>query len=180
MEIKAKIAIDKIYTALINRGAVDRLTKALDDALDKKDSKKDVLFARITEEMLDEINAIRVLQDKRQLTKRNVKAFSGAINNHLTKHLKEYGSTRKIAKAAFEVLTDAGTLILPADTKRENKGSLLVKTNSNRFADSVVLNDTVGNETSLRDISPRSSRKIRSGLRGKEALLKQQKYHSDE
>ena len=113
--------------------------------------------------MLDEINAIRVLQDKKQLTKRNIKAFSGAINNHLTKHLKEYGSTRNIAEAAFEVLMDRRTLILPGSATQGNKGTLLVnRGNRDRFADSVVLGDTESGETSLKSISPRSTSKLKN------------------
>lgn len=161
-KVRIKYAIDKIYISLINRGAVDRLTKALDNVIDGKVVEKDIIFARLTEEMLDEINAMRVLQNKKPLTKRNVTAFAGAINNHLTKHLKEYKTTRKLAQVAFSVLTSSKTLVLPGDSSDGSKGTLLVKRNYSRFADSVTLGDADNGKTSLKNISPRAEKQIKN------------------
>ena len=151
-------AIDKIYSLLINRRAVERLTKALEIVEKGKKKRRNVVFARITNEMLDEINEIRNLQEKTLLSRRNVIAFANAINYHLGKHLKEYGSSRKVAEAAFKVLTGENVLVLPGN--QNSKGTVLVNKNKNRFADSVVLGDTKKGKTSLKDISPRSTKEI--------------------
>ena len=119
-------------------------------------------FVRITREMLEEINVIRELQGKTLLTDRTVTAFASTINNHLTKHLKEYGSSENIAWAAFEVLTRLDTLVLPGSSMMGNKGTLLANRNTNdRFIDSVVLSNTNDGKTSLKSVSPRLDSQIK-------------------
>ena len=153
-------AIDSLYISLINNGAVERLTKALESVGNGKTIDKNVTFARITKSMLSEINVIRELQGKTLLTKRNITAFSGAINEHLGEHIKNYGSARNVAQAAFDVLTSKDTLILPGHI--EGNGTVLAnrKTN-NRFIDSVALSNTESGKTSLKSISPRSNKQIK-------------------
>lgn len=168
----ASKAIDNLYSMAINKNAVDRLTIALDNALSGEGNAKDITFVRLTENMLSNINEMRKAQGKNILSKRKVKAFAGAIDNHLDKHLSEYGSTRAIAQAAYDVLTRSDTLVLPGNTERGNKGTLLANRNTNdNFIDSVVVGDTESGDTSLKSVSPRSSEQIRSLSSEREKLL---------
>ncbi|MBQ3353292.1 hypothetical protein IJG89_03050 [Candidatus Saccharibacteria bacterium] len=162
--------VDKMYTALINKGAIDRLTRALDNAITNQNRSRNVTFTRITREMLDEINLIRQLQGKTLLTNRNIIAFASAINDHLIKHIEEYGSAKRVATAAFDVLTNSNTLVLPGNN--ESKNTLLVKKNTNNFADSVTIGNTKAGETSLKNISPRSERQVRKSIARKQTLKK--------
>lgn len=165
--------VDNLYISLINNGAVERLTKALESVENGKIVDKNITFVRITESMLSEINVIRELQKKDPLTERNIIAFSGAINNHLTNHIREYGSARNVAQAAFDVLTSADTLAMPSKLAEGNKGTLLIKKNVDRFADSVTLGNTEEGRTSLKDISPRSRRQTKKLSKEKANSLKQ-------
>lgn len=151
-------AVDAMYSILINRGAIDRLAKALENVENGTKSKKNITFVRITEEMLEEINIIRELQGQKTLTKRNVTAFSNTINKHLGKHIREYGSARNVAQMAFYILTSSDVMIVPGDDGSKN--TILATERSESRVNSVVLGDSVDGKTSIKSVSPRTKNQI--------------------
>lgn len=167
---KAINKVDEVYTKAINTNAVNRLEKSLTEAMNGG-TKGNTKFVRLTKDMLNDINQVRIAQGKTPLTQRTTTAYMNAVNNHLTEHIKEYGNVRNIAQAAFDTLAGSESIALPGSRKTQDRGSLVVG-NDGRFNNSVVLGNTNDGGTSIKSISPRRSQEIKRLSQRKQELLK--------
>lgn len=167
---KAINKVDEVYTKAINTNVVNRLEKSLTEAMNGG-TKGNTKFVRLTKDMLNDINQVRIAQGKTPLTQRTTTAYMNAVNNHLTEHIKEYGNVRNIAQATFDTLTGSESIALPGSRKTQDRGSLVVG-NDGRFNNSVVLGNTNDGGTSIKSISPRRSQEIKRLSQRKQELLK--------
>lgn len=154
---KLPAKIDNTRSQVINRNAVDRLASAIESGDDQI-----VKFARLDKEMLSDINNVRKAEGKGPLTNRQAKATINAVNNHLAKHVDEFGSSREVAQAAFDTLTGRGSIAVPA--KLNN--TMILDTNEGPSS-SVVLDESTG----IRSISPRTKNQTKKYVQNRDSIL---------
>lgn len=150
--------VDGARTKYVNSGAINRLASGIEAGKDGT-----VKFARMSQEMLDDINNVRVAEGKSPMTTRQTKAVIKEINNHLATHKNDFGSYEEVARAAFDVLTGDNSFAAPTDV---NTNSLVLQ-DGDRFAKSVALDDEAG----IRSVSPRSNKWAQKKAQEREALL---------
>lgn len=149
--------IDDLRTRAVNKNAINRLADGIETGADGT-----VKFARMSKDLLDDINAVRLAEGKNPLTERQTNATIKSMNNHLAKHIDEFGSYEDIARAAFNTLTGDASTAVPA--KLTNS---MILDNSEGPASSVVLDET----SNIRSISPRSKNQTKNYIQERDAIL---------
>lgn len=153
--------IDNTRTKAVNSGAVDRLSRGIEQGADGN-----IKFTRLSKEALNDINSVRSAQGKQPLTQRQVTAYQNAINNHLSKHVGQYGSPEGVAQAGFEVLTSADSTALPAAGL-----NTIISNNFDNMYNSATIGLAQDGGTSLKSISPRSTDQINRLTQQRQSLL---------
>lgn len=145
--------VDGMRTGIANRGAVDRLEKAMTVGTDG-----DVKFARMTQKVFDDINSIRVDNGLEPLTQRQATAYKNTINNSLSqKRIAEgHYTPRDIAEMAFDSLTSDQAFGSPG--KGSNQFAVSPRNNKYYNASGIGLAEDGG--TSLKSIEPRRISRI--------------------
>lgn len=149
--------IDSMRTNVINKNAVDRLANAIETGDDQT-----VKFARLDKNMLDDINTVRAAEGKMPITNRQARATIDSMNNHLAKHLDEFGSYQGIAQAAFDALTGRTSLAVPAKLS-----NTMVLNNNEGPTSSVVLDENTG----IRSVSPRTENQTKKYVQNRNDIL---------
>lgn len=180
---KAINKVDEVYTKAINTNAVNRLEKSLTEAMNGG-TKGDTKFVRPTKETLNDINQVRQAQGMNPLTKRQVTAYEGAVNGHLTKHIKQghYKNSREAAQAAFDILTSPDGKILKTDQsgiRHNTKNTLVALDQDGVRSDSVSIANASDGGTSLKDITPRTTNWVNKQNKATNSMLQKSSQVGD-
>ena len=149
-------ALDDTYTQAVNRNAVERLSNALDEAVNGG-AKGNTKFVRISNDLLDEFNNIRNANGLEPLSRRQVTAYENAINENLINRVREGMSTNDVAQMAFNALTSDNSKAVPG--YYENQVAVSTPGMVNDY-DGVVIGRTSNGDTSLKSIEPRTNSQI--------------------
>lgn len=156
MASKVDNFVDNTRTRIVNRNAIDRLTKSLDSAMEGG-AKGNTKFVRIGNDLLDDLNNIRSENGLEPLTSRQVTAYENAINNNLTNRVKEGMSTSDVALMAFNALTSDNSKAVPG---YYNNQLVVSEPGMVNDYDGTVLGLAKDGGTSLKSIEPRNRSQI--------------------
>lgn len=148
--------VDSTRTRIVNRNAIGRLTSALDKAMDGG-TKGNTKFVRLGNDLLDDLNNIRVENGLDPLTNRQVTAYENAINNNLINRVKEGMSTSDVALMAFNALTSDNSKAVPG---YYNNQLVVSEPGMVNDYDGTVLGLAEDGGTSLKSIEPRNKSQI--------------------
>lgn len=148
--------VDSTRTRIVNRNAIGRLTSALDRAMDGG-TRGNTKFVRLGNDLLDDLNNIRVENGLDPLTNRQVTAYENAINNNLINRVKEGMSTSDVALMAFNALTSDNSKAVPG---YYNNQLVVSEPGMVNDYDGTVLGLAEDGGTSLKSIEPRNKSQI--------------------
>lgn len=158
---------DEIYTKVVNRGAIKRLARAIEQGADGN-----IKFVRLSKQMLADINEVRTARGLEPLTQRQVIAYQNAINNNLNNRYKENPEVMtptRIAEIAFNSLTNSEAEVLPG---KGNNTVNVAPYKDNKYS-GTVLGLAQDGGTSLKSIEPRTGREVEKMRQEKNDLLSQ-------
>lgn len=160
---------DEGYSALVNRGAIDRLARGIEQGADGN-----IQFVRMNKATFDDINNVRKAQGLEPLTRRQVTAYQNAVNNNLNNRVNEGMSAQRVAQIAYNSLTNTKSEALPG----KHKNTVVVAPYANNKYDGTVLGKTQDNGTSLKSIEPRTENFVKNERVTKNDLLGGQEFGS--
>lgn len=162
---KSTSKIDDGYTAMVNKGAVNRLAKGIEQGADGN-----IRFVRMGKDIFNDINNVRVAQKLEPLTKRQVTAYQNAVNNNLNNRVNEGMTPQRVAQIAYNSLTSFESEALPG----RHKNTVVVAPYVKDKYDGSVLGKAQDGGTSLKSIEPRSKKFVNDEQSMKKDLLKGQ------
>jgi hypothetical protein len=160
-------AVDNLRTSIVNRNAVNRLADAIENG-----TNGDIRFARISQDLMDDINSTRVAQGFEPLTDRQVKAYMNTVNNHLSKRTSEGMDANEVAQIAFNALTSSDATAGAMDLNKGESNLVFAKDEQGRYNQAAVGRADSDGGTSLKTIIPNATdSQIKRILQNKEDIL---------